>query len=201
MTPEQFIAKWQAADLKERAAAQSHFSDLCRLLDEPTPTDADPKGEWYAFEKGATKTTGGDGWADVWKRGCFGWEYKSRGRSLDEAIDQLKRYALALENPHLFGPMGTAAWSLGFGRLIQRGCARHEASPCLNSAGDGGVPIRARPLAVRSDVQDVAADIRSRGAEIEAPLESGASRVPELPFPSDWEMRQADHRRRCHAPP
>ena len=40
MTPEQFIAKWKAADLKERAAAQSHFNDLCRLLDEPTPTDA-----------------------------------------------------------------------------------------------------------------------------------------------------------------
>ena len=66
-----------------------------------TPTDADPKGEWYCFERGATKTTGGDGWADVWKRGCFGWEYKSRGKNLDEAIDQLKRYALALENPPL----------------------------------------------------------------------------------------------------
>jgi hypothetical protein len=52
MTPEQFIAKWQAADLKERAAAQSHFNDLCELLGNPTPTDADPKGEWYCFERG-----------------------------------------------------------------------------------------------------------------------------------------------------
>jgi type II restriction/modification system DNA methylase subunit YeeA len=60
-----------------------------------------PQGEWYCFERGATKTTGGEGWADVWKRGCFGWEYKSRGKSLDDAIDQLKRYALALENPPL----------------------------------------------------------------------------------------------------
>ena len=101
MTPEQFVTKWKAADLKERAAAQSHFNDLCELLDEEKPTDADPKGEWYCFERGATKTTGGEGWADVWKRGCFGWEYKSRGRNLDEAIDQLKRYALALENPPL----------------------------------------------------------------------------------------------------
>ena len=25
------------------------------------------------------KTGGGDGWADVWKRGCFAWEYKSPG--------------------------------------------------------------------------------------------------------------------------
>ncbi len=30
MSPEQFIAKWQAADLTERAAAQAHFNDLCR---------------------------------------------------------------------------------------------------------------------------------------------------------------------------
>ena len=96
-----FIAKWRAADLTERAAAQSHFRDLCDLLGEETPTDADPKGEWYAFEKGATKTTGGEGWADVWKRGCFGWEYKSRGKDLKAAYAQLQRYAPALENPPL----------------------------------------------------------------------------------------------------
>ena len=66
-----FVAKWRSADLTERAAAHSHFRDLCDLLGEETPTDADPKGEWYAFEKGATKTTGGEGWADVWKRGCL----------------------------------------------------------------------------------------------------------------------------------
>ena len=96
-----FIAKWRTAELTERAAAQSHFRDLCDLLGEETPTDADPKGEWYAFEKGATKTTGGDGWADVWKRGCFGWEYKSRGKDLRAAFAQLQRYAPALENPPL----------------------------------------------------------------------------------------------------
>lgn len=45
MTPEQFIAKWRSVELKERSAAQSHFLDLCELLDEPKPTDADPKGE------------------------------------------------------------------------------------------------------------------------------------------------------------
>jgi hypothetical protein len=33
MTPEAFIANWKAADLNERAAAQPHFTDLCRLLD------------------------------------------------------------------------------------------------------------------------------------------------------------------------
>jgi hypothetical protein len=92
-----FIAKWRVADLTERAAAQSHFRDLCELIGEQAPTDADPKGEWYAFEKGATKTTGGEGWADVWKRGCFGWEYKSKGKDLRAAYAQLQRYAPALK--------------------------------------------------------------------------------------------------------
>ena len=41
MTPEAFIAKWRDVQTKERAAAQEHFIDLCRLLDEPTPNQAD----------------------------------------------------------------------------------------------------------------------------------------------------------------
>jgi hypothetical protein len=101
MLASEFIAKWRAVELTERAAAQSHFRDLCDLLGEEAPVDADPKGEWYAFEKGATKTTGGEGWADVWKRGCFGWEYKRKGKNLREAFAQLQRYAPALENPPL----------------------------------------------------------------------------------------------------
>ena len=47
------------------------------LLDEPTP-NSDPTGAAYAFEKGATKASGGEGWADVWRRGRFAWEYKGR---------------------------------------------------------------------------------------------------------------------------
>ena len=61
MTPDIFIAKWRAAELKERSAAQEHFIDSCRLLGEPTPAEADPTGETYCFEKGARKETGGDG--------------------------------------------------------------------------------------------------------------------------------------------
>ena len=101
MTPSEYIAKWRASELKERSAAQSHFNDLCRMLGEPTPTDADPAGEWYCFERGARKDTGGDGWADVWKRGCFAWEYKGKRADLDTAFNQLRQYALALENPPL----------------------------------------------------------------------------------------------------
>ncbi len=101
VTPEQFIAKWGPVTLTERSAAQQHFIDLCRLLDHPTPAEADPTGETFTFEKGATKANGGRGWADVWKRGAFGWEYKGPDKDLQSAYAQLKQYADALENPPL----------------------------------------------------------------------------------------------------
>ena len=101
MDPHDFIDKWRDAALTERASSQSHFNDLCRLLNIEEPVSADPEGSWFTFEKGATKTTGGKGWADVWRRGCFGWEYKGPGRDLDAAFAQLQRYAVALENPPL----------------------------------------------------------------------------------------------------
>jgi len=37
MTPQDFIAKWQRANLSERSAAQQHFLDLCDLLGQPKP--------------------------------------------------------------------------------------------------------------------------------------------------------------------
>ena len=101
MTPQEFIAKWRDTQLNERAASQSHFNDICALLGVDDPITADPKGEWYAFEKGASKTSGGEGWADVWRKGCFAWEYKGRKKDLDKAFAQLQQYAIALENPPL----------------------------------------------------------------------------------------------------
>ncbi|BEV54128.1 MULTISPECIES: class I SAM-dependent DNA methyltransferase [Burkholderia cepacia complex] len=101
MTPHEFITKWRNIELKERSASQSHFNDLCQLLGIEDPISADHKGDWFTFEKGATKTSGGKGWADVWRRGCFAWEYKGRDGNLDRAFDQLLRYSIALESPPL----------------------------------------------------------------------------------------------------
>ena len=103
MTPEKFIEKWRAVTVSEIASAQSHFNDLCELIDEPKPLAVDPKGERYAFEKHVIKSDGSPGRADVWKKGCFAWEYKRVGRykSLARAYGQLKEYADALENPPL----------------------------------------------------------------------------------------------------
>ena len=101
MQPNDFIRKWERSELKESSAAQSHFNDLCELLGVQKPTDADTRGDTFCFEKGATKSTGGNGFADVWKKGCFGWEYKGPKADLKAAYNQLQHYAIALENPPL----------------------------------------------------------------------------------------------------
>jgi hypothetical protein len=101
MTPQDFIKKWKPVALTERATAHEHFIDLCRLFDHPTPIEDDPVGDHFTFEKGAPKTGGGEGWADVWKKGSFAWEYKKKKRDLGKALEQLTRYAAALENPPL----------------------------------------------------------------------------------------------------
>ncbi len=101
MTPEQFIAKWHGSLLNERAAAQSHFNDLCELLGVDTPTDADPSGRAYRFEKPVSKITEDKGFVDVWKNHCFGWEYKGPRKNLVEAYAQLKQYTDDLQNPPL----------------------------------------------------------------------------------------------------
>ena len=97
----EFIRVCRESSLTERSGSQSHFIALCRLLGVKPPLEEDPRGEWFAFEKGAKKTGGGDGWADVWRRHCFAWEYKGKHKDLKAALRQLQQYALALENPQL----------------------------------------------------------------------------------------------------
>jgi type II restriction/modification system DNA methylase subunit YeeA len=101
MTPQEFIRKWKPVALTERATAQTHFNDLCALFGHDDPVKADPIGDHFTFEKGMSMTGGGDGWADVWKKGFFAWEYKKKKRNLDEALEKLTRYAAGLENPPL----------------------------------------------------------------------------------------------------
>jgi hypothetical protein len=100
MIPSAFVQKWAASKGAERATAQEHFIDLCRLLNEKTPNEADPAGDFYAFEKGA-KTLDGDGFADVWLKGHFAWEYKGKHKDLGAAYKQVQTYREALGNPPL----------------------------------------------------------------------------------------------------
>ncbi len=101
MTPQEFVTKWRPNALKESAASKEHFLDVCALLGHETPAAADPTGSRYTFEKGATKATGGEGYADVWKGGYFAWEYKGPHGDLEKAYGQLLKYRESLENPPL----------------------------------------------------------------------------------------------------
>ena len=47
----EFVERWKASTLSERAAAQSHFIDLCEVLGQPHPAAADQSGNSYTFEK------------------------------------------------------------------------------------------------------------------------------------------------------
>ena len=100
MEAQEFIEKWgpggTAYSLNEKAGAQLHFVDLCTLLGVPTPSDA----ENYCFERGLRKTGEGQGYADVWMRKHFAWEYKAPGKSLEGALKQLMMYALPLVQSH-----------------------------------------------------------------------------------------------------
>ena len=117
MTPAEFKRKWARYSGKETAAYQEHFNDLCALLGQPSPAAADPTGsESFCFQKRVVKDAelfaledsgrvaeepDADrerGFADVWKRGFFAWEYKGKKKNLDAAYQQLLRYRESLLN-------------------------------------------------------------------------------------------------------
>jgi len=104
MTAQEFIAKWglggPCAHLNEEQGAQSHFLDLCELLDVPKPGGGDAADE-YVFERGALVLGQAHGYADVFYRDHFAWENKAPGKNLDAALRQLQQYSLHLGNPPL----------------------------------------------------------------------------------------------------
>src|ERR1039458_5342778 len=97
----EFTERWKASTLSERSAAQTHFIDLCEVLGQPHPAAQDQTGENYTFEKHVSTNDDGKGFADVWKRDYFGWEYKGKHKDLAAAYRQLLRYREDLENPPL----------------------------------------------------------------------------------------------------
>ncbi|MGI8483737.1 MAG: class I SAM-dependent DNA methyltransferase [Thermomicrobiales bacterium] len=101
VTPQEFQAKWAAISGTERALTQQHFLDLCKVLGQPSPTDADRHGAFYTFEKKVIKAGGGPGFADVWLKDHFAWEYKREKRDLDAAYAQIIQYKDDLGNPPL----------------------------------------------------------------------------------------------------
>ncbi len=114
LSPRDFVTKWRHVMINESASAQSHFNDLCAVLGQPTPLDLDPHGQFYRFEKPLTKVGGGAGYADVWRRDFFAWEYKSKGKypSLAAAYQQLLLYKEALDNPPVLAACDIANYEI-----------------------------------------------------------------------------------------
>lgn len=88
MSPDELISRWKGVTLTERASSQSHFNDLCLMLGEKAPVEADPSGTWYAFEKGAKKAGVSIGSMAVcsprathsrWRRPIFNSSWRWRG--------------------------------------------------------------------------------------------------------------------------
>ncbi len=101
MKAQDFIAKWApegpAGGLNEEQGAQSHFIDLCDLLEVPRPgTQAG-----YVFEEKSMVVGEHTRYADVSLRNHFAWENKAPGKDLGQALRQLQGYSLALGNPPL----------------------------------------------------------------------------------------------------
>ncbi len=101
LTLPQFVAKWKANERPEESASKAQFLDICRLVEHPQPAEADPTGDFFTFEKRVNKVSGGKGFADVWLRDHFAWEYKSEGKDLSAAYQQLLQYRESLGNPPL----------------------------------------------------------------------------------------------------
>ena len=162
MTPDDFIGTWRGNPLSERASAQSHFRDLCALLgvEPPSPRTAGR----FEFERGARKTTGGDGWADVWRQGCFAWEYKKAKANLDAAYAQVQRYAPALDNPPLLIVSDTQAIVI---RTAFTGAVQERHDLAIEDLRDGAArdllrrafeaPLAFRPRRSRADLTEDAA--------------------------------------------
>ena len=90
----------------------------------PTPAEADPSGETTALSRRAQ----GDRRRRLGRcleRYHFAWEYKGQRASLDAAFEQLRQYALALENPPL----------LIVSDMLRRGTPRPARGRCPRGRG------------------------------------------------------------------
>ena len=98
MTPQAFVAKWNASgglEFGEKQASQEMFLDLCGLVGHPTPV-AYGNADAFTFEKWVP-----GGFADAYLEDRFGWEFKGDDGQLDDALNQLLRYQVYLKTPPL----------------------------------------------------------------------------------------------------
>jgi hypothetical protein len=102
MTPQQFISKWQRSHAYRAVGVPAALPGSVRA---PRPAQArrcrPRRGLVHLRARRAEDRRRRWGWADVWMRGHFGWEYKGKKSDLAAAYKQLLLYREDLENPPL----------------------------------------------------------------------------------------------------
>ena len=96
----EFVERWAGYELSETAQYQGHFNDICELIGHASPAE-DPNSTEFNFQVATPVMIGGKGFADVFKAGCFVFEYKRPGGSLEAAYAQAVKYRDSLGNPPL----------------------------------------------------------------------------------------------------
>ncbi len=158
MNPAEFAAKWSGSTRNERAAAQEHFIDLCRMLGVPRPTKPTRPASGTPSRRAPARPAAGTGFADVWKRRHFAWEYKGKRKDLERRVHQLLSYRDALENPPILvvcdldrfevrtnftnTPTRLYEFDLDGARDRPRRAAAHP--PCADERPRGAAPARGR---------------------------------------------------------
>ena len=116
MTPQQFVKDWAGTSLGEKQSYQAHFNDLCDMLGQAKPdaTGRAENGQPFQFEWSLKKTSGGQGFADVFYGGHFAIEYKAPGKYRDfgDAYNQLLQYRENLNNPPLLIVTDIRNWEI-----------------------------------------------------------------------------------------
>jgi len=89
LTPAAFAAKWHGVTTTEKASAQEHFIDLCRMLGEPTPPTL--LGERFAAEAEAASANAFADWLATQQVETLADEYGVSGQTLREVASAVVR--------------------------------------------------------------------------------------------------------------
>jgi hypothetical protein len=91
MSPEELLPSGVGQRVRSGRPRKTIFSIYAPSSEYLRPADVDRHGTEYTFEKSTRKIGGEAGFADVWKRHCFAWEYKGKRSNLVQAYAQLKQ--------------------------------------------------------------------------------------------------------------
>lgn len=144
------------------------------------PAAVDGAGERFTFEKRVSRTSGGKGFADVWFKDHFAWEYKGKHKDLAAAYRQLNDYREDLGNPPLLVVCDLKYFEIhtNFDRTLKR-VYRFTLTDLLNGVASPRCPLpplevlrylfsepdRLRPEATAARVTEDAAEKFCRLAE------------------------------------